>query len=518
MMADIGSLAFKLTASGAQATAEMDRVRKAMQEMDREAKKTGSANYIQTRIGMLGGDAASRMSEARQYAAERGKSSTLAGAYDPGMHGFGGSNKKSDYDAIGRRQSMGLESTIKLAAQATAAITAADIATKLWEGDLAGAADTIKGLPFGVGQVATMLESIVGRWSGITAEIEETNRYLKMQEQMNQSLLEQDKLRRDFQREMTENARRADRERGSIGLTGVQAEVYTIETSRQGSIKAIDDQLEAQKRARKELEQADLAAVDEYRKGREEEERKIRNRQLAAAGSRGFAPSLQTMSGDGAAKFRAETEREVGNRRAAIQRKAAADLKVYEQQAAKARQAQNDLASEKERNADRTDADERMAEKRRAQEEQERKAEQARTKEERSTKEANDKARLARQAASDVTSVEAEIAAKSLDLQGRKLDAERVRLKEHYRQRIEAAREAGNAELASRLELEEKLALAGTNDGAGQTAEQVIRGRFALGSMTGKKQKMPIEGDPKQTEYLRQMAEALVRGVTGRAG
>lgn len=60
----------------------------------------------------------------------------------------------------------------KASAASAAAIEAAAIATKIWKGDIAGAADVIKTLPFGIGSVARALEGVLGEWTGITAEIE----------------------------------------------------------------------------------------------------------------------------------------------------------------------------------------------------------------------------------------------------------------------------------------------------------------------------------------------------------
>lgn len=142
--------------------------------------------------------------------------------------------------------------------------------------------------------------------------------------------------------------------------------------------------------------------------------------------------------------------------------------------------------------------------------------------EESARREAEQREQQAKRMASDVAAVEAELAAKVLDIQGRKQEAEAVRTKDYYRQRIEDAREAGNQELARLLEAEQRIALAsGTRTTTGrpeQLAEQVIQGRFLKGDESmSKSSKMPIIGDPQQTEYLKQMADGFARGIPARA-
>jgi hypothetical protein len=55
---------------------------------------------------------------------------------------------------------------------AAAGIEAANVLTSVFSGRWDEAADKVKNLPFGIGHVATSLESVLGAWTGITKEIE----------------------------------------------------------------------------------------------------------------------------------------------------------------------------------------------------------------------------------------------------------------------------------------------------------------------------------------------------------
>lgn len=493
-MADIGSLAFKLTASGAQATAEMDRVRRSMQEIDREAKKSGSENWIQSRIGILGGDAKSRLDEAKAFAAERYKSSTLAGRYDADS-GAIRTVSRAEVESLNARR-ISLEGVAKTAGLAAAGINGMAIATKAFSGDMMGAADLVKQLPFGIGQTARALEGILGAWTGISAEIEHNNALARAQVDsavaMNDQIRTRIKLEQEA-RDFVQDQAVAER---AAGLEGVAAQEQKLNDSEARALRQITD--EANK------------AKSEALKARNEASRSTRT-----SSSESWFQFSSDSSYKKAARFNAET----ATQRVAIQQNYQKTVEDIERQAEEKRK-----ALESRTIAERMALRSREAEDRRALADKQNAQEQKLAEDSRRAAEQEALAKLAasRRAASDVQTVEAEIAAKVLEIQGRQDDAERVLTEDRYRRRIEAAREAGNAALASALGEQKILAISnigrGGPTGPEQLAEQVVRGRFLQGTGESKTAKMPIIGDPQQTEYLKSMADALVRGVTARAG
>lgn len=62
-----------------------------------------------------------------------------------------------------------------------AALNAANVASKALGGSIQDAAEAIKSLPLGIGQVARTLEDVLGQWTGITAQIEAANRAVETQ-------------------------------------------------------------------------------------------------------------------------------------------------------------------------------------------------------------------------------------------------------------------------------------------------------------------------------------------------
>lgn len=432
-MADIGSLAFKLTASGAQATAEMDRVRRAMQEIDREAKKTGSANWLQTRMGMGG-----NVSEFQAYKRE----AMLAAR-----------TGREQFDAqIGGGPAVASLTMFNKSMAATSR-SFTDLAAKAWS--------TRTGImmAFNVGAAAVkVFKGEVDEAKKLLEDMVVTGPLNKMAMQVGEFVT--DKF--------------------------IDPGVYTDAKNAQLAL------AESEKKAARE--QADL-----------------RKRQSFEQQSRDMAYSRQLLVAD---PFTADMIR---IRQFAEEQTQALKLsgvdpnsEMYKRreqlivQTTTVMESNAIVEEDKRRKAEREAEQERQAT---MQAEREREAEM--------------RADQARRMASDLQSIEAEIAAKSLALQGRTQDAERVRTKDHYRILLEEARQAGASELARLLDVEQQLALAGIDrqpNRPEQLAEQVIRGRFLQGSSESKSTKMPIIGDPQQTEYLKTMADALVRGSVARAG
>lgn len=62
-----------------------------------------------------------------------------------------------------------------------AGLSAIDVAAEAFSGDIQAAAEGLKKMPMGIGAVATTLETVLGKWTGISDEIEKNNRIAQMQ-------------------------------------------------------------------------------------------------------------------------------------------------------------------------------------------------------------------------------------------------------------------------------------------------------------------------------------------------
>lgn len=161
-----------------------------------------------------------------------------------------------------------LEALAKAGMLVSAAINAADIATKALSGNIQDAAEAVKKLPLGVGQMATALEGVLGQWSGIARETEYVNQLMEAQNKLIEAGIGQIMVRTrmitDF-REMIENIHNATE---MIGLAGFDRERKQEGQSHDKAIKSIQDRLdkaleENNRLAREKAEAARQIPVDE---------------------------------------------------------------------------------------------------------------------------------------------------------------------------------------------------------------------------------------------------------------
>jgi len=83
-------------------------------------------------------------------------------------------------------KSFSLEALAKSGLVISAAINAIDVASEALAGDIQTAAELLKKLPFGIGQMTQAMERLLGRFSGITEEMADLNR----EQQLNNALIE----------------------------------------------------------------------------------------------------------------------------------------------------------------------------------------------------------------------------------------------------------------------------------------------------------------------------------------
>jgi hypothetical protein len=202
------------------------------QTLDAEAKhynrvradieKGSGQSMASIRGGLLGGlGSGEGTREARRFIEEQKALARSGKEVFDAQSGGGMFGRTTAKDMPLERSRMTLERTVKTAAMVAAGISAIDIATKAFSGDIQEAAETIKRLPFGIGEIAKRLESVVGDWSGINREIASANSRLEYQNAINDSLARNTKQRRDYEREIADAV---GRNRNAVALAGIDDE------------------------------------------------------------------------------------------------------------------------------------------------------------------------------------------------------------------------------------------------------------------------------------------------------
>lgn len=134
--------------------------------------------------------------------------------------------------------SFSLESVARIGLSVSAAVNAANIGTKLLKGDMEAAAEAVKSLPFGVGQMARALEGALGDWTGITREIENANKLTEAQNRFTDSAVRQAKAYAAVLREMRTNTRNINEQADLIGARPPAGELSSARQQAESEIEA----------------------------------------------------------------------------------------------------------------------------------------------------------------------------------------------------------------------------------------------------------------------------------------
>lgn len=345
-------------------------------------------------------------------------------------------------------------------------IDAANIATELWNGDITKAAELTKQLPLGIGGLAKSLETLLGNWTGINAEIEK-NKATADALGKSYDLVGKSMGRiKDYQEDAAKR-RRANIESVALGgLSGAEKDKAEINIKYR-------DMAEAEKDAAKQ-------ASEDVTKNITELDRQARELRGKGGNDATIQASIRQLE-----KRRANIQKESNDNLLSLAYGNQEELKRVEQEAAK-----------------------QLAE-----------ANQKKAEEEKKTQE--DAQQKALEHSNAIARINAEMSAQRLRMNGQTLEAEMVQIEESYRERIQAAQKAGDAEMVALLEqaktLDQKDAFAKGISNAGQASASQIRTAYTAFGSINNKSKIPIEGDPKQTALFTQMLDAIRKGQTARA-
>lgn len=145
----------------------------------------------------------------------------------------------------------------------SASVNALDIASKALTGDITEAAEAAKKLPLGVGQMATALESVLGKWTGITAEIERMTQQQKALNAITQAGLAAIEARAKALKDFRERADATNAQAGMIGKSGAVKAFGSARSERDKALKDVDARLRAGIEAARKAQNDQIAAIRE---------------------------------------------------------------------------------------------------------------------------------------------------------------------------------------------------------------------------------------------------------------
>jgi len=141
----------------------------------------------------------------------------------------------------GFKQSFSLEALAKSGLLVSAAVNAIDVATRALSGDIRDAAEAVKALPLGVGQMATALENVLGKVTGIGAEL----KYLNELQVANTAAVEAGTAAWQARiRILRESREREQTTRGATRMIGLEGNALQSEQENQrwnAAVKRIDE-------------------------------------------------------------------------------------------------------------------------------------------------------------------------------------------------------------------------------------------------------------------------------------
>lgn len=329
-----------------------------------------------------------------------------------------------------------LESLAKAGLVVSAGINAANIASKAMAGNIQEAAEAVKSLPLGVGQMAKVLESVLGDWTGINREIKYCNELMAAQNKFHAAAARHIEAQQKALAALAERRKQLVGETRLIGLEGPAAakeserqrhekELADIEARKRAAMQENNRLLAEKSRAAKEGPATDAEVMD---LARSRGLRKITGRQYDELAMEAKALRNARLGGT----FEADRARKEAQIIAEADAAAAAETARHEKQMSQIR-----AQAWRERIAGARKWLSEMAGQLR----------------QRAAEEVREQQRAGQQ----IADADSQIRQKRLEAEGRALDAELERIRHYYAQRIEEARKAGRAELAARLETLQKL-------------------------------------------------------------